>query len=162
MSRHGYVFVDDPLLARSYSDSVLATTYILGPCGLDVCQNSPNFLIAKRVLEPWHVTLVAGRGHGADALPDDLEKHLVRMMPCVTGSIMGRCWHPAVRLTLAPIRLPLEAGSVTRSTVSGIDGLAERHLGRIGGIGTLAARNQHPGRRAAGDDEYQRGTPDQR
>jgi hypothetical protein len=51
----------------------------------------------------------------------DFHQHVVGMVPCVPGLVVGRRWKPAVGAALAPVRLTLQLCPVARGTLGRVD-----------------------------------------
>lgn len=122
------------------------------PAALDVREHGPDLVGGQGLAESRHVALVAFWRVGGDAVARDLEQHLVRVVPCMATRIVRRRRQTAVRLTLAPVRLPLQVGPVARRALRRIDGMALRHLRGIVRIGASMVR-AHVRPDGHGDDD---------
>ena len=88
------------------------TSFALRPCALDVVKHCADLRVAQHASEAWHVAFVAAADDCGGPFLDDPEKHVVGMVPRMTGFIMWRRWQPARGKRRAPIRLAFQVRAV--------------------------------------------------
>ena len=111
------------------------TSFALRPCALDVVKHCADLRVAQHASEAWHVAFVAAADDCGGPFPDDPEKHVVGMVPRMTGFIMWRRWQPARGKRRAPIRLAFQVRAMAGGALIRIDLPPLRdYIGGCGGV----------------------------
>jgi hypothetical protein len=82
------------------------------PLALDEVQFGGDFIVSEHPPEGEHVSGVTRRNDGKP-IPNDLHELPIRMVPGVARLVMRWSWQFAVGLSLHPIWLSFELGTVT-------------------------------------------------
>ncbi len=109
-------------------DLRLMRTLSFRPSGLDPFEDVANLILGIDVGEAGHVALISLADHGGRAAPDDVEKHPVRMVPCMTGLVVRWGRQATVWTPEPPARLTFEVRTMTGGAGFGIEPFAAREV----------------------------------